>query len=111
MSTIAITDLTPRQREIMIAIAEGFDRAEVISNLEIRPKTYDSHRSAAMRRLGLRNHAEVTHLAITEGLVRSRDPRFYRPKHHGKLCGHGAPRADCHQCKNPPPLPPSEPRP
>jgi DNA-binding NarL/FixJ family response regulator len=61
--------LTPREREIIRLVAEGYKSREIAEALSISLKTVETHRANAMKRLGLRNVAEMTVYAIKEGLV------------------------------------------
>ena len=44
--------LTPREREIAALIARGFTYAEIGTQLEISPRTVDTHVSSAAKKLG-----------------------------------------------------------
>lgn len=61
--------ISDRERSILRLLAEG-DSADVIARkLEISEKTVFSHRKNLIRKLGISNIAELTKLAIREGLV------------------------------------------
>jgi len=61
--------LTPREREIIKLVAEGYRSKEIAQMLCISLKTVETHRANTMKKLGLRNAAEMTVYAIEEGLV------------------------------------------
>ncbi|MGE3171838.1 MAG: response regulator [Planctomycetota bacterium] len=61
--------LGPREREVLQLVAEGFTSAEIAARLHVSPSTVDTHRRNLMRKVGLRNAADVTRYAIREGLV------------------------------------------
>ena len=61
--------LTPRQREILVLIAEGQTTKEIARNLNISVKTVESHRSQLMERLDIRDVAGLVRFAIRTGLV------------------------------------------
>jgi DNA-binding NarL/FixJ family response regulator len=61
--------LTPRERAIIKLVAEGCKSREIATMLSISPKTVETHRANTMRKLGLRNAAEMTVYAIESGLV------------------------------------------
>jgi DNA-binding CsgD family transcriptional regulator len=61
--------LTPRQREILQLIAEGYSTKAIAKHLGISYKTAEAHRTLLMERLGLHSVAEVVHYAIQAGLV------------------------------------------
>lgn len=53
------TDLTPRQRQIAALIAQGQTNAEIGRQLELSPRSVETHRYRMLRQLGLRNSAEL----------------------------------------------------
>jgi DNA-binding NarL/FixJ family response regulator len=61
--------LTRREREIWQLIAEGNTGKDVADKLNISPRTVENHRSKIMSKLGCHSIAELTRLAIKEGLV------------------------------------------
>ena len=61
--------LTPREREILIFIAQGYTNRQIAEILHISPKTVDVHRTRLMQKLDLHNVAEITRYAIRRGLV------------------------------------------
>lgn len=61
--------LTSRERSILKLIAEGRTNREAASYLNVSPKTVEKHRASLMRKLGLRNVAELTLAALECGLI------------------------------------------
>ena len=61
--------LTARQREILKLIAEGVHTKQIAHRLELSPKTVEAHRAQLMERLGIRDIAGLTRLAIRAGLI------------------------------------------
>ncbi len=61
--------LTGREREVLQLVAEGYTTKEIASRLFISPRTADVHRMRLMRKLGVRNAAGLTRLAVSFGLV------------------------------------------
>jgi DNA-binding NarL/FixJ family response regulator len=61
--------LTPRERSIMKLVAEGRTNREAAEFLHVSPKTVEKHRASLMRKLGLRNAAELTLAALEHGLI------------------------------------------
>jgi DNA-binding NarL/FixJ family response regulator len=61
--------LSPRQTQILKLIAEGQTTKQVALNLAISVKTVESHRSALMKRIGVRDVAGLVRYAIKVGLV------------------------------------------
>jgi two-component system response regulator NreC len=62
-------ELTPREREVLILIAEGLTNAEIAEELVISPKTVDSHRENIMRKLNLHSRIDLVKYAIKKGLI------------------------------------------
>lgn len=61
--------LTPRQREVLQLIAEGYSTSEIGRKLFISVKTVESHRAAIMDRLEIRDVPNLVRYAIRTGLV------------------------------------------
>jgi DNA-binding NarL/FixJ family response regulator len=61
--------LTPRQREIVRAVASGMSTKEIASALSLSEKTVANHRARIMERLGVRDVAGLTRYAVAQGLV------------------------------------------
>ncbi len=61
--------LSPREREILQLIAEGKTTKEIAIHLHISPKTVESTRRRIMQKTKLFTVAELTRLAIAEGLT------------------------------------------
>lgn len=61
--------LSPREREILKLIAEGYKNKEIASDLFISLKTVEKHRANLMKKLDLHNAAALTTFAIEQGLV------------------------------------------
>jgi len=61
--------LTPREREVLILIAEGLSNGEIADKLVISIKTVDRHRENIMRKLNMHNRIELVKYAIRKGLI------------------------------------------
>ncbi|MCO6450899.1 MAG: response regulator transcription factor [Caldilineales bacterium] len=61
--------LTPREREVLTYIAEGYTSREIAESLVISIKTVDRHRENIMRKLGLHNRVELVKYAVAKGLI------------------------------------------
>ena len=61
--------LTARERSILKLIAEGRTNRMAAAFLNVSPKTVEKHRASLMRKLGLRNVAELTLVALESGLI------------------------------------------
>jgi len=61
--------LTARELEVLRLIAGGSTNREIGGELGISVRTVDTHRSNVLEKLGVRNNADLTRLAIHFGLV------------------------------------------
>jgi DNA-binding NarL/FixJ family response regulator len=62
-------ELTDRQREILQLIVEGRGNKEIADVLRVSAKTVEFHRARIMTRLGVRTVAELTKVALQQGLI------------------------------------------
>ncbi|MBZ5703926.1 MAG: response regulator transcription factor [Acidobacteriia bacterium] len=62
-------DLTDRQREILQLIVEGRSSKEMADLLHVSIKTIEFHRARIMNKLGVRTVAELTKVALQQGLI------------------------------------------
>lgn len=62
-------DLTDRQREVLILLANGMSAKAIGSELGLAPRTIDVHRARIMKRLELTSMASLTRYAVRTGLV------------------------------------------
>jgi DNA-binding NarL/FixJ family response regulator len=60
--------LTRREREVLRFISEGLSNKQGALRMNISPRTFESHRAEAMRKLGARNTAELVRAAILNQL-------------------------------------------
>jgi RNA polymerase sigma factor (sigma-70 family) len=65
----ALSSLTHREREVVQLIAEGKINKQVAQILDISVKTVETHRAAAMQKLGLRTTAELVRYAVRNNIV------------------------------------------
>jgi pimeloyl-ACP methyl ester carboxylesterase/DNA-binding CsgD family transcriptional regulator len=63
--------LTPRQIEVLQAVAMGQTDKEVAKALHLSPRTVEMHVSGAMKALGCSTRAEAVHRAGTAGLLKT----------------------------------------
>lgn len=63
--------LTPRQLEILRAVASGMSTKEIASQLDLSEKTVANHRTRIMERLNMHDVASLTRHAISLGLIDS----------------------------------------
>jgi DNA-binding NarL/FixJ family response regulator len=64
-----LESFTVRELEVAQLIAEGHSNKEIARLLDISVKTVESHRSAAMRKAGVRTAAEFVRFAIKHNLI------------------------------------------
>lgn len=66
--------LTNREREVLIQIADGFSNKEIAVKLGVGVRTVETHRERIMRKLDIHNVAGLTRFAIAKGLVHLEAP-------------------------------------
>jgi DNA-binding NarL/FixJ family response regulator len=69
-SSGTLTQLTARERQVLIGVAQGHTNREMAAQFGISPRTVESHRENLMKKLGVRTVAGLTRLALEAGLVR-----------------------------------------
>ena len=62
--------LSPREDEILRLVAWGYSHKEIAAQLELSVKTVETHKTNAMRKLGLRSRIDIMRLALLEGWLR-----------------------------------------
>jgi two-component system nitrate/nitrite response regulator NarL len=65
------TSLSPREREILILLAEGKTQLQIAATLVISPKTVATHIQHLLSKLGVHSRAQAVALAFQLGLVYS----------------------------------------
>jgi DNA-binding NarL/FixJ family response regulator len=68
-ATEAAEELTPREREVLTYIAEGYTNREIAEALIISVKTVDRHRENIIQKLNLHSGIELVKYAIARGLI------------------------------------------
>jgi DNA-binding NarL/FixJ family response regulator len=61
--------LSSRERQIATMLAMGSTNREISDDLKISIKTVDTHRGHILKKIGLRNNAELARAAIRAGLT------------------------------------------
>ncbi len=61
--------LTPRERQVLVLVAEGQNTKEIAAILGISPKTVHIHRANGIRKLDLRGTADVVRWALACGYI------------------------------------------
>lgn len=63
--------LTPREREVLQLVAEGYCNKQMAVELSISIKTIEKHRQHAMDKLNIHDTAGLTRYAIAQGIIES----------------------------------------
>ena len=74
-----IMRLTPREREVLLHIADGLSNKEIACSLTIGVRTVETHRERIMRKLDIHTIAGLTRFAISQGLVSLMPPPTMLP--------------------------------
>lgn len=64
-----VTDLTPRETEVLTCITQGRSNREIAEHLHISEKTVRIHVSAVLEKMGARDRTQATIFALQRGLV------------------------------------------
>ena len=86
--------LTTREREVLQLTSEGYTSGEIGVRLYISPRTVEVHRASVMRKLSVRNQAELIRYALKRELSPLHGPVAVRPR--TSLKGESRQRTDRH---------------
>ena len=64
-----LEELTNREREVLILVAEGLSNKEIASHLGVGVRTVETHRERIMRKLAIHSVAGLTRFAVARGLI------------------------------------------
>jgi two-component system, NarL family, response regulator NreC len=78
-----IAEMTARERQVLIGVAQGYSNKRIAGNLGRSVKTIEKHRFKMMHRLGLPNAAAATRYALDNGLLRADDGAQEPDPSHG----------------------------
>jgi DNA-binding NarL/FixJ family response regulator len=67
---VRLSELTDRERDVMIMVAAGHSNDEIAERLRISPFTAKTHVNRAMAKLGAHDRAQLVIMAYETGLVR-----------------------------------------
>ena len=62
-------NLTPREREVLQLVAQGYTNGEVGRALSLSPRTIETHRANMMHKLGLNSPVDLARYALEHGLI------------------------------------------
>lgn len=68
-TTLPASGLTKRERELVALVAEGHSNAQIAAKLFISVRTVGSHLDRIRDKTGCRRRADLTRLAVQDGLV------------------------------------------
>lgn len=69
-SAVALDLLTPREREVLVAVANGLTNRQTGELLGISHRTVEVHRARLMRKLEVQSVAQLVALYLLKGLPR-----------------------------------------
>jgi DNA-binding NarL/FixJ family response regulator len=61
--------LSPREREVLELIGEGYSNGEIAGLLNVRVKTIEKHRAGVMTKLGVHDVVGLVRIALKYGLI------------------------------------------
>lgn len=64
-----VTGLTPKEKEVLQLIAEGYSSKQIAKNFNLSLNTIHVHRNNIMKKLGIHKQAELVRYAIKEGIA------------------------------------------
>jgi len=68
--TSRLAPLTPRERDVLAAVARGLTNAEIADRLQMSPATVKTHVNRVMTKLGVHDRAQLVVIGYETGLVR-----------------------------------------
>ena len=68
-STIQLPELSPREKEILGLIAEGYTNPQIAEKIFLSSFTVDSHRKNLLAKLNVKNTASLIKLAVEQKLI------------------------------------------
>ena len=64
-----VAQLTPREREVMARVAEGYTNSQIAEELRLGIKSIETYRSRVMEKLGLSGRAALVRFALECGIL------------------------------------------
>ena len=62
-------NFTPREQEIITMAGNGLKSKEIAKQLNISPRTVDTHKKNIFKKLGINNTIELVQYAFKEGII------------------------------------------
>lgn len=63
------SQLTPREREVMVRVAEGYTNAQIAEELRLGVKSIETYRSRLMDKLGVTSRSALVRFALESGML------------------------------------------
>ena len=64
-----IEDLSKRELQIFLLLADGLPAVEIAENTNLSPKTVHAHRANILRKLNLKNNSDLVRFALSSGVI------------------------------------------
>jgi DNA-binding NarL/FixJ family response regulator len=62
-------NVTPREHEVLVLVAQGFTNTEIAEQLSISPRTAELHRFRLQRKLGVKTPIDLAKYVLRAGLI------------------------------------------
>lgn len=69
-STASLEELSDREFQLLTMLAYGYTKSEIAEKLNLSKHTVSNHRNSILKKLRLRNNAELTKYAIDNNLIK-----------------------------------------
>jgi DNA-binding NarL/FixJ family response regulator len=69
LQDLSLDELTNRELQVLHLLANGLSKGEIAHKLTVSKHTLSNHRNNILKKLNLRNNAELTRYAIQTGLI------------------------------------------
>ena len=73
-----LASLTPRERDVLLPLVQGYTSREIAEQLDISVKTVDLYRARVMKRMQAERLSDLIGMACVAGLIDPLDPRGER---------------------------------
>lgn len=79
-----IDALTPRERDVLLALVRGGSNREIAADLDLSPRTVEMHRASMMARLGVNSLSQALKIAYDAGIAADRRARQTQQRPSGR---------------------------